>query len=103
MRGGLVALYQSARILGAEFQSVKHLNGLNVRAMVHNTIVSERKEEDLPLEEWIGSLWKLKTGSLLLTPEHHSGPPIGTNTTGQEAEAQIVLASRITNERTEKK
>ena len=87
MRGGLVALYQKCPHLGCRVPECQTSQWFECPCHGSQYNRVGEKEEDLPLEEWIGSLWKLKTGYLLLTQEQSfQGPPIGTNTTGQEAE-----------------
>ncbi len=79
---------RSARTSVAACRNASAASGSSARATVRSTTVSVRRRVARPLAAWITSQFTVSAaGDVVIdTGTVFPGPPIGTNTTGQEAE-----------------
>ena len=87
-RQGLVALYQKCPHLGCRVPSARRASGSSARATARSTTRSARRRAARRRAAWTAS--RSRSAAAATSPSTpascHPGPPIGTNTTGQEAE-----------------
>ena len=87
MEAGVVALYQKCVHLGCRVPPASRRSGSSARATARSTTGSVRRRAARRRAASTASPWRSPAASLTVdTGQIILGPPIGTNTTGQEAE-----------------